>query len=376
MTVRDRLWVNYAEILSDAAERIFDIVHHNLNKATLRHWASVGCREFARRSEVLKGTYLTVLVAGQAEYRLPEDCIRPKLVAAKYPGWTGFRRMDPTDEEDDLDGTQPVSGTPYQYYLSHDRRSIGLVDTPNAGGFLGYTASVAGDDTSIVGPATMNANDDYYNGKTVRILSGTEQDEERTVTAYDGTTKTLTVDSAYSAPVAGNVRFAVYPDTLRIDYIRGGNSYAVTPTAAAVVSAPVVNTFETLELTLPQRAKDFWEGCEVTLPGDVRTRILTSSWIDVTSQTRVSVAPDLPALASADDVVTVTDVPNIPPAFHDALVSYVVHRALQRERHPQAAEHLATFLESVEEAMQRDRPADAQEFKQIREYGRGEEEEW
>lgn len=378
--VRDRTWLTFAEILSDAAERIFDITHHNVQKSTLRHWASLGTREFARRSDILKGTHLTALIAGQGTYRLPEDCIRVRLVAVIVPGFTGERMLKVQDEEVWLDGTLPPSGSPYWWSLRNDRRQIVLHDTPTAGGFRGYVVSAA-NGTHFIGPSDMETVDDFYNTYTVRILSGNSQGDERVIDDYVGSTQESTVDASFSNTLDPGDQFEIYPDTIRIEYIRAGNGYEILPTTSQIQDEVVPPEFGRFETNLAQKPKDWYVGAEIKITGGPaigeRTRVLTSRWVNsTTDHTLVTVSPELSIKPLDNDTLTITDVPNIPPGFHDALVSYVVHKALQRMKDPTASEHLAAFLEGVEEAMQRDRPGQDQEFQQISEYGAGEEWGW
>ena len=51
---------------------------------------------------------------------------------------------------------------------------------------------------------TIDRRDDYYNGMEVRIIDGTGEGQTRTITDYDGTTRTITVDSAWGSNPANS----------------------------------------------------------------------------------------------------------------------------------------------------------------------------
>lgn len=56
-----------------------------------------------------------------------------------------------------------------------------------------YTAQAGGGDDEIIFPAAASEADDFYNGLTVSILSGTGAGQELAITDYDGATQTATM---------------------------------------------------------------------------------------------------------------------------------------------------------------------------------------
>lgn len=66
--------------------------------------------------------------------------------------------------------------------------------------------------SSITLASTASATNNLYNGSFVTILSGTGAGQTRVITAYNGTTKVATVDSAWSVdPVGSDSTYAVIP---------------------------------------------------------------------------------------------------------------------------------------------------------------------
>ena len=57
-----------------------------------------------------------------------------------------------------------------------------------------------------------SATDDIYNGQYIRILAGTGDDQLRTITDYDGTTKVATVDKNWVINPDSTSVFATLPD--------------------------------------------------------------------------------------------------------------------------------------------------------------------
>jgi Right handed beta helix region len=58
--------------------------------------------------------------------------------------------------------------------------------------------ATAGASTTITLPATCLADDDVYNGYTIRILSGTGNGQSKTITDFVGSTRVVTVNSSWS----------------------------------------------------------------------------------------------------------------------------------------------------------------------------------
>jgi hypothetical protein len=63
--------------------------------------------------------------------------------------------------------------------------------------FVHMGIAQAGGATSITLQTSASAVDDIYNGQSIRILSGTGDDQIRTIVDYNGTTKVATIDRAW-----------------------------------------------------------------------------------------------------------------------------------------------------------------------------------
>jgi len=375
MTRATEGWVNYEDLIGEADVRLRDLAIGSLGHQTMRRWIEEANREFARMSNSVRDDYFTVLIADQAEYQLPEDSLKVDLVSVRYPGETYDWLLVPyTLQEAVEEGYDNQSGRPSRWYLTHDRRKIGFVFVPDAGGVKGLTTGLAGDALTIVDSA-LSTTDDAYNGLTVRITSGAQEGQERTISDYDAATTTITVDSAFAAAIASGVHYEIHPDSLKIRYSKMGNSYKVQPTNAAVEAAPVP-TRSTFGLNLPDRTPNYYKGCEVrftsgALKGE-RTRIISDTSTAAPIAT-VTVEPELFIEPTAADTCVVTDVPNIPGSFHHSLVDYVVFLALDRAGNPQALTHLSRFREMAGQSMAADHPEQGQVFHRVRESRWGDE---
>lgn len=377
MPIETGSWMSFKEIVDDALERIRDISGLEINPLTAQAWASQACRDFALRSETVRASWQRPMVPSTAQYRLPSDCIRVFGVYIDYPGNDGPSELPYRREHEILNGlTNDDTGEPVCWYLDPTRAKIGLWPVPDKGGFRGFTTGAGNAGGTTLVCSSLSSTDDFYNGMTLRILDGALDGEEQTISDYDGTTGTVTVDTAFSAQVASGVRFDIAPTSLRVDYVAAGNPYLIRPTAATVQASPAP-TYDTFALNLADRRLNFWAGCEVefTAGGLIyqKARIVSSTG-DSTSTT-VVVEPELPAKPSSTDTVNVTDVPNIPPAWHHALVLYLVYRALRRRDQPGSDAAFSEYLDVVAQARGKDDPVQEQEYEQIRLYGRGEWEE-
>lgn len=374
---REYRWMSFDDIVSDAAERVKDVTNHEIPPETMGRWASQACREFARRSETVRGTDLRPMVIGQQYYPLPIDLIRIREVAVSIPGYGGELVIPYMREDELMDGYAQTNGTPFAWYLNPDRTQLGIVDIPTSGGFDGFTTAPGNVGGTTLVSSGLSSSNDIYNSLFVRILEGTLAGQQRTISDYDGATHTVTVSSAFSGQVPSGVRFQIHPDSLRINYIRAGNSYHVRPTTPYVVAFAEVPTFDTFPANLGVRPEDYWVGKEVRFTSGAlqyeRTRIVSS--VNSGGNTLLTVLPELFARPASNDQFVITDVPNIPDAFHGALVSFMVHLALARNGTPDP-QHLQAFLEATAEARMVDDPIQAQEFEQIRMYGKGEYEIW
>ena len=369
-------WINYEDLIAEADVRLRDMALMSLGHQTMRRWIEEANREFARLSESVRDEQLSVMIPAQQEYQLPVDVLRVDLVSILYPGETSDWPLVPyTLQEAIEEGYLADSGRPSRWYLSHDRRKIGLVFIPDDGGVDSETTSTAGTAFTLVDTG-LSTTDDAYIGLELRILSGDQEGETQTISDYDAATFTVTVDTAFSGAVQSGVLYQIHPDSMKIRYSKMGNSYKVQPTNATVTGPGGLHDRKQFVLNLPDRPIDYYKGCEIrftsgTLVGEV-TRIISDTSTTVPATT-VVVEPELFTDASSNDTVVVTDVPNIPPAFHHALVDYVVYLALDRAQNPQALTHLSRFREMAGRSQEADHPEQGQVFHRVRETRWGDE---
>ena len=86
----------------------------------------------------------------------------------------------------------------------------------------------------------VDLRNDYYNGMTIQIISGTGAGQTRTITDYDGSNRRATVSAWTTTPVAADSTFAVMCP------IPEDNHEAVTCRAAMMGSIKQRNRFQEL----------------------------------------------------------------------------------------------------------------------------------
>ncbi len=69
----------------------------------------------------------------------------------------------------------------------------------------------SGTGTSVILDVAADANDDFYNGLQIFITSGDGNGQLRTITDYDGSSKTCTIDSAWVTDLNATSEFSVAP---------------------------------------------------------------------------------------------------------------------------------------------------------------------
>lgn len=369
-------WLSYQDVISQAAELLRDYAMHEFQQGVLAQWASNANVDFARRSETVRIRELRVLAKDQQMYRLPADAHQVVRVVYDYPGNAEPYEAIPIIEDKIIDGVSVnTAGWPSHFYINELRDQLGVWKVPTQGGVEGTTTS-GGSTTTLISTdaSAISSTDDEFNSLKVRVLEGDYAGEERTISDYDGATGTITVSSAFSGVIATGLKFEIHPDSLKIDYIGQGNIYAQLPTEYAVQANPDTDS---LVLTMPQREPNFYKGMELYFTsGDLehcRTRIITSTPVAGTpTDTTLTVFPELPTTPTAADTLNLTEVPNIPPAFHHYLVDGVVARALEARGHPQMDMHRNRFEQGILEGVRHFEPKHKVEFQQIQLHGKGE----
>jgi len=138
-------------------------------------------------------------------YDLPSDFNWAKLVAIFQ---SPRRPLDykPWDYIEEMDIALTNTGTPDYYSYIGKRRIEG--DS--------FTADTGTSTTSVVGISTLSSTDDYYKGY---ILKNQTRGMTSKVTAYNGTSKTLTIDNAITAQAAGDT-ISLQEDSRQITFYR------------------------------------------------------------------------------------------------------------------------------------------------------------
>lgn len=93
------------------------------------------------------------------------------------------------------------------------------VKSPNTG-----TAQTGSTSSAIKLASAASATNDIYKGQKVQIISGTGAQQERTITAYDGTTKLATVNRNWTTSL----------DNTSVYTIKGGDEYQIAGDQAAL----------------------------------------------------------------------------------------------------------------------------------------------
>jgi len=373
-------FMSFADVISSASTQIRDLGMHEFPPSVMAAYAADVCRDFARRTETVRGTASDVLVAGATLHALPEDCLHVNKVAFNYPGFTAVRNLPWREPESVQIGIMTIqSGIPYLYYLTQDRKNIGLYPPPPLGGFDGRTSSSGS--STVINRTSVASTVNMYAGLTVRIMDGLCEGETGTISS--NTLNDITVSSAFSNTIQAGVRFQVYPDSLIIEYVRAGNEYSVKPTLASVktiagggYAEPLPGVFSVEGL--PDRPRNFWVGCEVRFTSGAndgfKSRVTASrSKGSSAGQTQLTVYPELPAAPTGGvsgltngDQLTITDVPNIPDGFHQYLADGIIAKCLMRFKTNVANQYTARYENGIKEAIAWNQPAEGDTYYQIR----------
>lgn len=373
MPVGGPSFMSFKDIISSASTQMRDLGMHEFPPSVLAAYASDVNRDFARRTETVRGEDSRALVAGGTLYPLAEDCLHVNKVAFWYPGFTAARNLPWREPESVQIGIMTIqSGIPFLYYLTQDRKNIGLYPTPPLGGFEGRTSSSGS--TTVINKSSVASTVNLYAGLTVRIMDGACEGETQTIAS--NTLNDITVSSAFSNTIQAGVRFQVYPDTLIIQYVRAGNEYLVLPTLATVENSagggyadPLPGVFSAT--SLPDRPRNFWQGCEVRFTGGAndgfKARVTASRSKGASAgQTQLTVFPEFPSAPADGDSFVITDVPNIPDGFHQYLVDGVIAKCLLRFNPSKAREYTMRYENGIKEAIAWNQPAEGDFYYQIR----------
>ncbi len=114
--------------------------------------------------------------------------------------------------------------------------------------------------TTVTLASTASATDSLYVGSVVTILSGTGSGQTREITAYNGTTKVATVDSAWSVNPDSTSGYAVIPTT-------SGTGAVASEVDVSAIAMAVLTTILTEDYAVPGAAftlsQALYEICQV-----------------------------------------------------------------------------------------------------------------
>lgn len=107
------------------------------------------------------------------------------------------------------------------YIASMERAVIEVLSAPSQE-IKEYVTSATS--TTITLSSSANATDDYYNGMLIAVLDGTSEYETRRITDYVGSTRTLTIDSAFTTTLDTSSLIVVYNSDWKLGTIGSGVS--------------------------------------------------------------------------------------------------------------------------------------------------------
>ena len=128
--------------------------------------------------------------------------------------------------------TTPTNTTTFDIYASTSPTTFSDQGVAQAGGA-----------TSLTLQSTASATDSIYVGSLLTILSGTGSGGTREITAYNGTTKVATVDSAWSVTPDSTSAYAVIPSSAASGGVGGGSAPTAAENALAVWQSTVPGIF-------------------------------------------------------------------------------------------------------------------------------------
>ena len=366
-------WLSYRDVVSVAEAELRDLKHKDLSPTRLRRLATLACQDFAVRSETAFSELFYTLIPDQAEYRLPADLLKIRGVRTQYPGWTGERKMIHTQRDKILGLDATIPGVPSHWWEDYPRAVFGLTRVPSLGGVEGSTTSSGNVGGTTLVSSNLSSVDDFYNGMEVLIQDGVAHGEQQTISDYDGTTGTITVDTAFSAQIVSPLEFTIHPNSLKLDYVARGNPWRVNALKITITAATDGSRF--LATVVDRKEIDYFKGMEMyalsegassVANKEEKVRILHSWPSGSVSETDFTVFPPLSATPSVNDTLQINDVPNIPQDFHYALVEWVVSQVLRsREKTTQAREYFTSYMGYLRDARMLNIPSQKETYRRI-----------
>lgn len=133
--------------------------------------------------------------------------------------------------------TAAVSGTVDTYVI--EDKGLGYNNTHS--GVFAQSDIRVGSATSYRLGATANSTDDFYNGCRIELTSGAAVGLHAVITDYVGSTRTATIDYAFTTTPSANDTFEISPDIMFTV-----NAGAVSPIARAIISNGQVSAVRSL----------------------------------------------------------------------------------------------------------------------------------
>lgn len=155
-------------------------------------------------------------------------------------------------------GTTKVATVSSNWLTNPDATSVFSVIGSSASNFLVEGNAQAGGASTVTLPSSASTTDNIYDSNFVSILSGTGNGQTRVITAYNGTTKVATTDSAWGTQPDSTSVIAVFPNAQQAaDSIQVPTPAQIAAgiLSTSVSTAPTTGTVE--EALLAARAQAF-----------------------------------------------------------------------------------------------------------------------
>lgn len=179
--------LSFEDVISQASQVIHDRSQTEIGYGVLKQLATDACREFARRTESVRGQETISFTSSFTTARLPIGVVRVMKGSMLFSTYT-YRMLLDRCEERDVQAGITTTGMPTHWYVTDDLQSIGLYPAPSSSGTL-YLDCIMSGREYVVTPITVTPSgsisttggvlglptrpDDWYNGCKVTVTSGT-----------------------------------------------------------------------------------------------------------------------------------------------------------------------------------------------------------
>lgn len=197
------------------------------------------------------------------------------------------------------------------------------------------TSGAAG---SVVLPVEYSATDSYYNGWVLYISGGTGSGQTRGIVKYTGSTLTAIVNEDFDTAPDGTSTFEMYKafyDIVESTDAKAAESIVVASKENVMTVIKLTDMVDKFDLGVKERTEQF--------SGSFADTGIPSTYWTEGYKIRFDSAPNeerwykfkymgLPA-----DLMSGTDIPEIPSNWHEGIILWAVQWGLRRERHWQGA---------------------------------------